>query len=181
MRARFRYLASVQKGRAPPAASASGIPYLTVEYLRGETDSPPLVEAAPNSVVAVQGDILLLWDGANAGEFLPAKPGVVSSTLALVMPNPELIDRRFFFWACKAKQDQIKAQTIGMDIRHVDADYLANLPFFVPNMDQQRTIADHLEREMARLDGLVAASDRMLALLAEYRRTVIYYAFTEGH
>lgn len=179
MHARFRYLASVQKGRAPPPASASGIPYLTVEYLRGETDSPPLVETAPNSVVAALGEILLLWDGANAGEFLRAKRGVVSSTLALVSPNPKLLDRRFFFWACKAKEDHIKAHTVGMDIRHVNGDYLGNLSFFVPGLDQQRAIADHVEREMARLDGLAVASDRMASLLAEYRRSVIHYALRE--
>ena len=45
---------------------------------------------------------------------------------------------------------------------------------------QQRAIADYLDRETARLDGLVAAKERVLGLLAEKRRALITHAVTRG-
>ena len=45
---------------------------------------------------------------------------------------------------------------------------------------RQRAIADYLDRETARLDGLVAAKERVLGLLAEKRRALITRAVTRG-
>ena len=50
----------------------------------------------------------------------------------------------------------------------------------VPPLPQQRTIADYLDRETARLDALVAAKERVLGLLAEKRRALITRAVTRG-
>ena len=49
-----------------------------------------------------------------------------------------------------------------------------------PPPQLQRTIADYLDRETARLDGLVAAKERVLGLLAEKRRALITRAVTRG-
>lgn len=50
----------------------------------------------------------------------------------------------------------------------------------VPPEQQQRAIADYLDRETARLDALVAAKERVLGLLAEKRRALITRAVTRG-
>ena len=50
----------------------------------------------------------------------------------------------------------------------------------VPPLPQQRTIADYLDRETARLDALVAEKERLLDLLAEKRRSLITRAVTRG-
>ena len=180
---RFRYLADVQKGCLPSPmidtlCDSEWVPYLTMEYLRGESGEPTLVPLDDKLVVASDGSILLLWDGANAGEFLRAKRGVVSSTSALVTPRS--VDPTYFYWACKGQEDRLRAQTVGMDILHVNGEFLANISIGVPPLPQQRTIGDYLDREIARLDALVAAKERVLDLLAERRRALITYAVTRG-
>ena len=45
--------------------------------------------------------------------------------------------------------------------------------FSYQTLNQQRAIADYLDRETARLDALVAAKERVLGLLAEKRRALI--------
>ena len=47
-------------------------------------------------------------------------------------------------------------------------------------LPQQCAIADYLDRETVRLDALVAAKQRLLALLAEKRRAIITRAVTRG-
>ncbi len=180
---RFRYLAEVQKGTLPPSTMSSSqdyglLPYLTMNYLRGEDSEPSLVPAGLSALLASENSTLLLWDGSNAGEFLSAKRGVVSSTSALVTPRG--VDERFFYYACKSKEDQIKAESVGMGIPHVDGDSLANIAIRLPPPPQQRSIADYLDRKTARLDALVAAKERVLKLLAEKRQAVIARAVTRG-
>ncbi len=50
----------------------------------------------------------------------------------------------------------------------------------VPPMSRQRAIADYLDRETARIDALIAAKERLLALLAEKRLALITRAVTRG-
>ncbi len=180
---RFRYLADVQKGRLPsPIAHTlldrKRVPYLTMAYLRGESSKPTLVPLDDKSVVADDGSIVLLWDGANAGEFFRAKPGVVSSTAALVTPRSA--DPTYFYWACKGQEARIRAQTVGMFLLHVNREFLANIRISVPPLPQQRAIGDYLDRETARLDSLVVTKEHVLDLLAERGRTFITHAVTRG-
>ena len=180
---RFRYLAEIRKGCLPPSgvellSDADTVPYLTMEYLRGEIAEPTLVPLDPSLVIAPTDSILLLWDGANAGEFLRAKRGVVSSTSALVTPRS--VDHSYFYWACKGQEHRIRAETVGMGIPHVNGELLANIPIRRPSLLQQRTIADYLDRETARLDALMAAKKRVLCLLGQKRHALITRAITRG-
>jgi len=59
-------------------------------------------------------------------------------------------------------------------------DVIANLEIPVPPLREQRSIADYLDRETARLDALVAAKERVLGLLVEKRRALITRAVTRG-
>ena len=178
---RFRYLADYQKGCLPSSEielhpDAERAPYLTMEYLRGETVEPNLVPVDSSVLMASEKSILLLWDGSNAGEFLRAKQGVVSSTSALV--TPKSVDPAYFYWACKGQEDRVRAETVGMGIPHVNGNFLANIRIRLPSLPQQCAIAEHLDRETTRLDALIAAKERLITLLSEKRQALITNAVT---
>ena len=180
---RFRYLADIRKGCLPPSGTdrPSGterLPYLTMEYLRGESTEPTLLPLDPSLLVATNDSILLLWDGSNAGEFLKGKQGVVSSTSALV--EPRSVNHAYFYWACKGQEHRIRAETVGMGIPHVNGELLANIQIRLPSLALQHKIADYLDHETERLDALIAAKKRVLVLLAEKRRALITRAVTRG-
>ena len=50
----------------------------------------------------------------------------------------------------------------------------------VPPLPEQRTIADFLDRETAKIDELILEKERLLELLAEKRRALITHAATRG-
>lgn len=180
---RLRYLSTIRKGRLPvetfPSPMAdSDLPYLSMEFLRGESDNPNYVPAFPNLLRAESGDILLLWDGSNAGEFLRAKQGVVSSTVALI--EGRNIEKEFLFFACKALERRIKDQTVGMGIPHVSGGELRSYSIPCPDHAEQIHIAAFLERETAKIDGLVAEQRRLMELLKEKRQAVLSRAVTQG-
>ena len=117
---RFRYLADVRKGVLPfsriePHPNSDSLPYLTMEYLRGESSEPNSVPVDPSLLVASANSILLLWDGSNAGEFLHAKRGIVSSTSALVIPKMLIIN--FFIGYVKARNVESDRKPLGWEYR----------------------------------------------------------------
>ena len=181
---RLRYISNIRKGRLPSATSPvatsdTDLPYLSMEYLRGESSDPTYVQESPNLIRANNGDLLLLWDGSNAGEFLRAKQGVVSSTVALIEPRNVL--NEFLFFACKARERELKDQTIGMGIPHVSGDELRGFSLPCPAcVDEQTRIAAFLDCETLKIDGLVAEQQRLIDLLNEKRQAVISHAVTKG-
>ena len=62
----------------------------------------------------------------------------------------------------------------------VNRDKLAACPLLLPNSAEQRAIADFLDRETAKIDGLVARKERLIELLQEKRTALITRAVTRS-
>lgn len=178
---RLKYLAQFQKGRIPPELfkepTPSRAPYLSMEYLRGQADTPEFAETT-SAIVAEDNDIILLWDGSNAGEFIRAKRGVVSSTAALVRISNVLPD--YFFYLCKSLEPNIRAATVGMGIPHVNGDFVGDLQVTLPPENTQKDIAEFLDRRTGELDQLMIEKQRLLSLLVEKRRALVASFVTQG-
>ena len=103
------------------------------------------------------------------------------TTEALVMA-PTSIEPRFLRSVCLSSRfvGDVDASTFGSKMPRAEWDFIGNMPVPVPDPDTQRAIADHLDRETARLDALVAAKERLLTLLAEKRRAIVARAVTRG-
>ena len=103
------------------------------------------------------------------------------TTEALVM-KPTSIEPRFLRSVCLSSRfvSDVDASTFGSKMPRAEWDFIGNMPVPVPDLDTQRAIADHLDRETARLDALVAAKERLLKLLAEKRRAVVTRAVIRG-
>ena len=62
----------------------------------------------------------------------------------------------------------------------ISVEVIENLPIPVPPEFEQEVIAAYLDRETARIDRLIAAKERMLALLEEKRAALISRVVTRG-
>jgi len=58
-------------------------PYLSTEYLR-ENKPTKFVRISKGITLVDDGDLILLWDGSNAGEFFLGKKVVLSSTMVKI-------------------------------------------------------------------------------------------------
>ncbi len=134
------------------------------------------------------GDIVLAkvtpcFENGNiaVAEHLVGGKGFGSSELFVIRPT--LAERRFLFYYFQSsvfKQDGEASMTGAGGLKRVSPDVLRQhrLPF--PSLDVQRLIARYLDRETARIDGLIAAKERMLALLEEKRAALISRVVTRG-
>jgi len=181
--ARFKRIAGTHKGKLISAPvyvriHEDYIPYLSLEYLRNDTQPIQWMNSKDSPVVAKKGEILLIWDGSNAGEFVKAKFGAVSSTMALV--TTKFVNEDYFFYVCKFIETQIKELTVGMGIPHIDANLLRDISIILPSIDEQKQITIYLESQITKIDALVTRLQKMIKLLQEKRQAIITHAVTKG-
>ena len=141
-----KLIKKITKGRVPkkPKKEVKNVgeylPYLSVEYLRGEkTETPYFPESW--GIPVSEDDILIIWDGAaNAGEILKGKKGLLSSTVGLLEPNNE-INKMYLFFFLKFFENELKTLRSGTDDRHVDKQALLDFLITYPPPEEQTRIA----------------------------------------
>ena len=179
---RMRYIISYEKGKNPKELyfdSEEGmLPYLSMDYLRESFDFTQYSYSDTSYTICKNGDIVLLWDGANAGEFIKSKDGILCSTCALI--KPKNINSQYFWYLSNAFQDYLQDMTNGMGVPHVDSEELKNLTVVVPPIDEQEVIAEYLDKKCGSIDGIIATQERRIALLNELKQTIITEAVTHG-
>lgn len=179
---RMRYVISYAKGKNPKELyfdSEEGmLPYLSMDYLRETFDFTQYSYTEEFSIICKNGDIVLLWDGANAGEFIKSKDGILCSTCALI--KPKKISSQYFWYLSKSFQVHLQNMTNGMGVPHVDSEELKNLTAIVPSIEEQKAIAEYLDKKCGSIDGIIATLERRIALLNELKQTIITEAVTRG-
>jgi type I restriction enzyme, S subunit len=107
---------------------------------------------------------------------------IASTGFAVIRPHKGVFDAGFAKYALRepAFLAEVERRSVGVSYPAINASDLADIPVHLPAPQIQRTIADYLDRETARLDALVAAKKRVLDLLLEKRKALITRAVTRG-
>lgn len=107
--------------------------------------------------------------------------GFGSSELFVIRPTAA--ERRFLFYYFQSsifKQDGEASMTGAGGLKRVSPDVLRQHHLPYPRQNIQCLIANYLDRETARIDGLIAEKERVLALLEEKRAAFISRVVTHG-
>jgi type I restriction enzyme S subunit len=106
---------------------------------------------------------------------------IVSTGFAVVRPS-NLLDHRFCKYALRANKFlwEVESRSTGVSYPAINASDLGDIKVSLPEIGTQRLIANYLDRETARIDGLIAEKERMLTLLEEKRAALISRVVTRG-
>jgi type I restriction enzyme S subunit len=130
----------------------------------------------------------------RAGDLVTVRVGAPGVT-AVVPPECEggncasvmLIRRGAFHsqWLCYALNSrlaryQVELVQYGAAQEQFNISHAVDFVIPTPSPDEQRDIARFLDRETAKIDGLVEEQKRLIELLKEKRQAVISHAVTEG-
>ena len=174
---KFKDVASAVKGKLPKNKNelGIGIPYLTASYLR--SSKPDFwIENLEGAVTAEDGDCLILWDGAGAGDLFSAHRGVVSSTMAVVTTQNSKILREFLTLFISSKADYIKETCRGTTVPHVSPDAIANMDLKIPPLPEQKRIVDLISS----VDSYIEALQQQLETAKRSRNAVLHQLLTAG-
>lgn len=108
--------------------------------------------------------------------------GFGTTELIVLRPNQD-VDSRFVFYVTKATAFRAFGTAMmygSAGQQRVPEDFVRNFRVGLPCVVEQQAIADFLDRETARIDGLVAKKERLIELLQEKRTALISHAVTKG-
>nr|WP_294574747.1 restriction endonuclease subunit S [uncultured Romboutsia sp.] len=145
-----------KKGKNAIYAESGNI-LLNNEYM--ENSSEPLY--VENEIDVNEEDILILWDGSQAGKMYTGFTGVLGSTFVAITLDKYNCNR-FIHQQLMYNLDKIQlAWREGSGVPHVAKDFIENFKIKVPVLDEQRKIANILysidikiEKEQEKLDSL---------------------------
>ena len=106
---------------------------------------------------------------------------IVSTGFAVIRPRSGLLSR-FAAYALRAPYfvDHVVAESVGVSYPAINAWQLGTFRIGVPTEEEQRAIADFLDRETAKIDAFVEKKVRLIDLLQEKRTALITHAVTKG-
>ena len=143
------------------------------------------VEAAniPEKSLARKGDILLGLSGSisNFAEVVECDlPIAINQRVAIVRISDD--KRHLVTWFLQSSEflNQIVAELPETTIQNVSMGQLKRCKIPLPPLLERTAIAEFLDRETAKIDGLVAEQSRLIELLKEKRQAVISLAVTKG-
>ena len=117
--------------------------YIQIEDLSKTTNIKFTIE---NGIEVNKDDVIIAWDGANAGKVGTGLSGIIGSTLArLKILNTEL-NAKYLYRFLDSKFELIKSQRTGATIPHISGDALKNLEIPLPDLPTQRHIAEVLDK-----------------------------------
>lgn len=132
----------------------------------------------------VSGDLLLSRSGTLGRALLWAEQdedAVFAGYLVRFRPNPERVDARYLWYATQAApfQRTVHLEATQSTIANFNAQRYANLSIPVPQLDDQRRIADFLDAETGSIDELVRLKRELLSQLPDRVAAAMHEAIVE--
>lgn len=152
-------VAEIIKGRKPETLienpKENSLPYLTAEYFRYRLPSQFVkIEKERNLPVCEKDDIILIWDGSQAGQVFTGLKGILASTMVKIIPNLDKVDKAYLYFFLTTKFEYLNSQATGSAIPHVSKNAFLNLPIPLPPLPEQKAIAEVLSSIDDKIDLL---------------------------
>ena len=162
------YIKRYVKGKTPKVLidekTEGVLPYLSPDYLRGKCPPEQYAECVGNAVFVKDGEVIVLWDGSNAGEIFISKNGILASTMTLLEINEQELYKKYFGYTFQNLEYILKAKTAGSGIPHADKGIINSLEFYKPNKSEQIVIANILSKvdeAIVSVQNSIAAAERL--------------------
>ena len=183
---RLKFVTHTVAGQSPPSVAVTdrmdgtdGLPFLQGNAEFGPLSPKPqkVCDSAPKR--AEPGDILLSVRAPVGAMNVADQPYGIGRGLCAIRPAAGL-DRSFCFYEVMAMRPLLDAVATGSTYDAVTSSDVGDLLILLPHQGEQHAIADFLDRETAKIDGLVARKERLIELLQEKRTALITRAVTRG-
>ena len=174
-----KYIFNIKKAKLPSKFFDDNtlIPYMSMDYIRNPEIIPLF---AKDGDFCSKNDILLLWDGSNAGEIIFNHPEGYAPSTTAILKLKKNIRQNFSQYYLKFFEKYLKKTVIGMGIPHVNGEILKNSIFLIPSLQEQEKIANYLDKEVADIDLIIEKTKTTIEDYKKYKQSIITEAVTKG-
>lgn len=134
----------------------------------------------------LRGDVVVVEGGAGYGRSAVIREDLAGwgfqNSIIRLRPVAARSDGRFLDYSLQGalSDGRIELATSTATLPHFTADKVSKFEIWAPALDEQRAIADYLDRETAQIDALVAKQEEFKATLTERRIALIYNTAVHG-
>lgn len=172
---KLKNIVEVKKGKKPSFVETpdeNSVRVLQIDDLRNDTN--PKYTNDKTGVLAKEDDVLIAWDGANAGTIGFGKSGYIGSTIALLRKKqPELYSTTFIGIFLQSQFQYLRSKTTGATIPHISRKALDDLEVPVISVNDQLHIANLLSKA----ENLIAQRKESILLLDEFLKSTFLEMF----
>ncbi len=130
-----------------------------------------------------KGDILFAGTGELIEEigknvvYMGNKPCLAGGDIVILKPNQNPVFLNYALGSTYAQAQKSFAK-IKLKVVHISADAIGNIRVALPPSSEQQEIADYLDKKCAEIDSIVEKRERMIELMTEYKKSLIYECVT---
>ncbi len=164
-------------------AQGSDLPYMGLEHVESWTGRRiPDADAASDGVAThfLSGDVLFGKLRPYLAKVYLADCEGVSSTELLVLRSEEKVCPEFLRYYTVSRDfiNAVDASTYGAKMPRANWEFIGNLSFLIPSPDEQKAIAEFLDRKTGQIDELIGKKKELIKKLTEQRSALITAAVT---
>lgn len=153
----------------------NSIPYLSVNYLRGNDFPEWCSKNDDNKVEVKENEILMIWDGSYSGNVFMGFNGALSSTMARLKCEDD-INNQYLFYQLRNNFKIFQSTTIGTSVPHVAGKIFENLNIPTPPKREQKIIASILSS----VDKSIEKTDKVIEETKELKKGLMQELLTKG-
>lgn len=153
-------------------SSISKVRYLQIEDLR-DANNLKYCEAKEDAIIVSSKDIVIAWDGANAGTSNFGLEGAIGSTLARLSPKKDGLFIPYVGRFLQFNEPYLRATCTGATIPHVHRQSLEDLVVPLPSLEMQKKIIITLDQAQE----LINKRKQQIELLDEFLQSVFLDMF----
>ena len=177
---RIKYSGKFTKGKLPETFNSDGIGEAIIGASEMNGNVPKIFTQDSFLPHATVDDVLILWDGANAGLVSCGIPGILSSTVVKYSCDCSRYTPRYVYYLFKYFEDYFRSKVGGTTIPHMNPAFIDACALLLPPAGTQKRIAKFLDKKCAEIDALIALQEKMITELKSYKQSVITEAVTRG-
>jgi len=175
---KFKNIIDIQKGKKPSfieTPDENSVRILQIDDLRN--DNTPKFTNDKSGVLAKEDDVLIAWDGANAGTIGYGKSGYIGSTIALLRKKkPDLYSTTFIGKFLQSQHQYLRGKTTGATIPHISRKALEDLEIPIISISDQLHIANLLTKA----ENLISQRKESIRLLDEFLKSTFLEMFGDN-
>lgn len=125
------------------------------------------------------GDLLVTKDGTIGKlayiHFLPDNASL-NSHLLLIRPLKNKYTNKFLYWVLSSQlfKTYYELASTGAIMDSLSQEKIGNFSFAIPEIDEQKQIADYLDKECTKIDKTINDKIEQLETIKEYKKSLIY-------
>lgn len=155
-----------------------GVPLIRIRDIDSDSTEtlwagPPVPDAAISN-----GDVLVGMDGDFNVAWWCGGPALLNQRVCCLRSKPSLLNQRLLYYSVPFPLKVLNDITYSTTVKHLSSHDVRHFRICLPDVDEQRAIADFLDRETAKIDQMAAKAEAAIERLQEYRTALITAAVT---